>query len=99
MGVIKKLVIWACIAGVAYFFLSNHLVFVGANPKLLKKARLSMDHTFFSTQGKSNEAILKVEALRNAGVGQLLVQLGRISEEELERLTEKIEEAEGGSRK
>ena len=90
---IKKLIVWACVAGVAYFFLSNHLIFVGGTPKVLKKSKISANYTFFSTQGKTNEAILRVDELRNAGVGQLLVQLGRISEEELEKLTDKIEEA------
>lgn len=90
---LKKLIVWGCVAGLVYLFMSNHLIFVGSNPMLLKKTKLSMDYTFFSTQGKTNQSILSVDVLREAGIGQLLVQKGMISEEELERLTDKIEQA------
>jgi hypothetical protein len=90
---IKKLIVWACIACVAYFVLANHFIFVGSTPKILKKAKFTLDYTFFSTQGKTNQSILQVDELRKAGVGQMLLQMGRISEDELERLTAKIEEA------
>jgi hypothetical protein len=90
----KKLIVWACVAAAAYFILSTHFVFVGGTPKILKKSNLTLEYTFFSTQGKTNESILKVDALRKAGIGQLLVQLGRLTEFEQESLTAKFEEAE-----
>ncbi|MBN1103167.1 MAG: hypothetical protein JXL84_07120 [Deltaproteobacteria bacterium] len=93
MKYIKKLIFWGCIAGVVYFFLSIHIIFIGSKPHLLKKTKLSADYTFFSTQGKNNESILSVDELRKAGIGQILVQTGRITEEQLEALTTKIEEA------
>ena len=89
----KKLIVWACVAGAAYFILSNHFIFVGGTPKILKKSNITLENTFFSTQSKTNESILKVDELRKAGIGPLLVQMGRITEDELERLTAKIEEA------
>jgi len=99
----KKLIIWACVAGAAYFILSNHFVFVGSTPKILKKSKITLEYTFYSTQGKTNESILKVDELRKDGIGRLLVELGRMSEDELEKLTAKIEEAKenekAGSRK
>jgi hypothetical protein len=93
MKYIKKLIFWGCIAGVVYFFLSFHIIFVGSNPYLLKKTKLSTDYIFFSTQGKSAESILSIDELRKAGIGRLLVQMGRLTEEQLEMLTTKIEEA------
>lgn len=91
MRFLKKLVVWGCLAGAAYLLLSHHLIFVGSDVKLLKKTSISLNYTFFSTQGKTNESILSVESLRKAGIGQLLVETGRISEEGLEILTERIE--------
>jgi hypothetical protein len=89
----KKLIVWACVAGVAYVLLSNHFIFVGGTPKILKKSKMTLEYTIFSTQGKTNEAILKVDDLRNDGIGQMLVRMGRMSEDELDRLTSKIEVA------
>jgi hypothetical protein len=95
----KKLIVWACVAGAAYFILSHHFVFVGGTPKVLKKSEITLGYTFFSTQGKTNESILKVDELRKAGIGQLLVQLGRMTEDELEKVTDKIEEAKESPQK
>jgi hypothetical protein len=93
MRKIKKLFVWACVIGVGYFVMANHFIFVGSTPKILKKTKLSMDYTFFSTQGKTNKSILQVDELRKAGVGELLVRMGKISEGELERLTAGIEDS------
>ncbi len=57
-----------------------------------KKAKLTFEDTFFSTTGLNNEQILRHETLRRAGVGKLLVQMGRITEEELEGLTARFTE-------
>lgn len=88
----KRLIVWGCLAVVVYFLLSYHFVFVGSTPKLLKKPKISTEYIFFSTHGKSNHSILSIDVLRKAGIGKILLQTGRISELELERLTEKIEE-------
>lgn len=93
MRSMKKLIFWACLAGAVYFFLTTHFIFVGSKLQFLKKSKPSLDYTFYSTQGKTNESILSVDALREAGIGQVLVQLGKLSEDELERLTTKIEDA------
>jgi hypothetical protein len=71
--------------------LSYHFVIFGKNVKLLKKSRLTMEYTFFSTSGKTNKKMLAIDALREDGIGDLLVRMGRLSEEELEMLLEQIE--------
>jgi hypothetical protein len=92
MKYLKRLIVWGCVAGLGYLLLSYHFIFVGSSPKLLKKPGPSMDYIFFSTQGKTNHSILSVDVLRKAGIGQVLVQTGKISEDELDRLTERIED-------
>jgi hypothetical protein len=86
---LKKLVTWAVILGCGYFILSYHFVFIGSDFNLLKKSHLTLENTFFSTQGKTIESILNADDLRKAGIGKLLVEKGKITEEQLEAILEK----------
>lgn len=89
---LKKTIVWGILGAIFYFLLSYHIIFVGSSTRLLKKSQLTLEYTLFSTQGKTNESILGVEALRRDGIGELLVDMGRMSEEELQMLLEKFEE-------
>jgi len=86
---IKKMFVWGCIGGVGYFLLSHHIIFVGSDIRLLKKSRLTLEDTFFSTQGKTWESVLANDKLRMDGLGELLVEMGRLTEEQLEQLLER----------
>lgn len=86
---LKKLVIWAVIVGCGYFVLSHHFVFIGSDLHLLKKSHLTLEYTVFSTQGKSIESIMNVDDLRNDGIGTLLVEKGKITEDQLETILDK----------
>jgi hypothetical protein len=88
----KKLFVWVIVGAVVYFFLSYHVIFVENTIKLLKKSSLTLNYTLFSTKGKTNESILSIDELREDGIGDLLVEEGRLSEEQLERLLNKFEE-------
>ena len=87
----KRLVIWGCIGVLGYFLLSNHIIIVGTDIRILKKSRLTLEDTFFSTQGKSWQSVLSNDRLREDGIGKLLVEMGRLTEEELKRLVEEYE--------
>jgi hypothetical protein len=86
---LKKLIFWAVILTCGYFVLSNHFIFIGSSPHILKKSRLTLEYTIFSTQGKSIESIMNVDDLRNDGIGELLVKKGRITEDQLQAILEK----------
>ena len=88
----KKLLIWAIAGAVVYFVLSYHFIFVENTIKLLPKSSLTLNYTLFSTKGKTNESILSIDELREDGIGDLLVEAGRLTEQELESLLSKIEE-------
>lgn len=92
MKYLKKLIFWGCIAAILYGVLSNHFIFFGNKLAILKKSELTLNYTIFSTQGKTPESILSIDALRHDGIGELMVERGLISEKELERLKTKIEE-------
>jgi len=78
----KKIFVWAIILGASYFLLSYHIVFFGKHPRLLKKSHLTLNYTFFSIQSKPNKEIMAIDDLREDGIGDLLVEEGRMKEEE-----------------
>ena len=62
------------------------------NVKLLKKKQPTFSRTFFSTSLKTNEQILKDDVLREAGIADLLVEAGMLSEERRDYLMAEYEE-------
>ena len=92
MAFIKRYIGWVILGAALYFLLSYHFIVIGRGVKLLKKSELTLENTFYSTKGKRMETILAVDALRRDGIGDLLVERGMITEEELERMIEKFEE-------
>ena len=62
------------------------IYFGGGTVKLLKKSELTLNYTFFSAQGKSHKKIIGIDALREDGIAELLLDMGRISEREYEFL-------------
>lgn len=86
---LKKLVIWVVILACGYFILSYHFIFIGSDLRLLKKSKLTLEYTIFSTQGKSIESIMNVDDMRKDGIGDLLVEAGKITQDQLDAILEK----------
>jgi hypothetical protein len=78
----KKIIVWAIVLGGAYFLLGYHVIFFGKHPRLLKKSHLSLNYTFFSIQKKPNKEILAIHDLREDGIADMLVEEGRMTEEQ-----------------
>ncbi len=78
---IKQYVFFALIIGAVYFCLSRHIIFHGKDFYFLEKQDLTLEYTFFSIQEKPAEKILKIEPLRKAGIGEILVDLGIVTDE------------------
>jgi hypothetical protein len=89
---LKSIVFWGAVIGAGYYLMGHHIVFFGWQPKTLEKATFTLEDTFSSTTGMNNRQILSNETLRRAGIGSLLVQMGRMSEEELKNLMSQLEE-------
>jgi hypothetical protein len=83
---IKQYVLLAILAAVGYFIMSNHIIFYGTNVHLLKKSSLHLHYTFYSIKHKKPEVIMEIDYLREAGIGDLLVDLRIINEEQKSRL-------------
>ena len=92
MAFVKRYIWWVILAAVFYFILNYHFIIIGRGVKLLKKSKMTMEYTFYSTKGKRIETIIAVDELREDGIGDLLVDMGWITDEELEKLLERYEE-------
>jgi hypothetical protein len=83
---IKQYILIAAAAVAAYYIMDNHFIFYGREVHLLKKTSLHLHYTFFSLKGKNPANIMKIDYLREAGIGDLLVELGLITEEQKTQL-------------
>jgi len=86
---LKQYAIIAAIGFALWGLLSNHFIFEGHHVHLLKKAELNLHDTFVSLHNKQPEFILQNDRLREAGIGDLMVEIGMISEDEKDRLESK----------
>ena len=90
---LKKIISYMVLAllGVAgYFLLNYHIIFSGTTFKLLNKSKLTSEYTFINASNKSVESLMRIDTLREAGIGNVLVEMGRLSKEEKESLEEKF---------
>ena len=93
MDFVKKIMIWVVLGAALYFILAFHYIYFGGTTvKILKKSKLTMNYTVFSAQGKPVEKILDIDALREDGIGEILLELGLISEDKLDKILDQYEE-------
>ena len=83
------LIIVAAVFG--YLLLSFHVVYFGDAVKVLKKARLTSEYTFVNAKDLTPEAILKIDTLREAGVGDVLVDMGKLDKNKKDALEKEFE--------
>ena len=88
---IKQYIFIALAAAALYFVLDNHFVFYGRDVHLLKKTSLNLHNTFVSLDNKRPESVLRIDRLRNAGIGEILVDLDLLTEEKKNRLEAKFD--------
>lgn len=79
---LKQYLLIAVIALAGYFILNHHIIFDGKEVYLLKKNSMHLHYTFYSIKQKKAETIMQVDILRDAGIGDLLVDLDRVTDEE-----------------
>ena len=88
---LKQYLLIAIFAAAGYFLLSHHIIFDGKKVYLLDKTTLDLHYTFYSINKKKPEVIMKIDILREDGIGDLLVELDKITAEEKERLESQFE--------
>ena len=87
----KNLFLLLVLAAALFFLMSYHVIMTSHGTRLLKKSSMTLQYTFFSTKGKANKTILAIDALRKAGIGDLLKREGLMTEEEELRILESLD--------
>jgi hypothetical protein len=88
---------WAGLAIAAfYFLLTHHFILFSYNDfELLKKQELTLEQTFVSLKQANPIEILEIDALRNAGIEDILLDRGIISEARLDQILDQIDQVKG----
>ena len=81
--ILKKIVMIGLVGGILYMLFGYHFIIVDNSMKLLKKSTIGLKYTVFSTKGKDVESILAIDDLYYDGIGDVLVEAGLMSEDEL----------------
>jgi hypothetical protein len=79
---IKKYIISGVLLFAGYFLASQHIVINERDFRLLKKSELTYEYTFYNVTDKTPEEVLRINMLREDGIGDILVEFGYLSEEE-----------------
>lgn len=88
---IRNYILIAILAYGVYFVLDHHFIVDGKDFYLLEKSELTLSYTFFNIKDRKVESIMKIDELRNDGIGDLLVELGLITEENKNKLEAKFD--------
>ena len=90
---IKSYILFGIFLALGYFISSYHFIFYKINNNLdyalLKKSYLTLEYTFFNVTTKRPEDIMKIDLLREAGIGDLLVEVGKLTEGKRQELEAK----------
>ena len=84
---IRNLLLIGLMLGSIYFLASRHIVMYETDFDIIKKQELTFEYTFVNLTNRRVEDIMRIDVLREAGIGDVMVDMGLISEagkEELE---------------
>ena len=91
---IKQYLLIGLAATAFYYILDYHYIVDGRDIHPLKKTSLHLHETFVSISNERPETILKNDVLREAGIGDLFVELEMMTEEEKNLLESKYDAEE-----
>lgn len=91
---IKQYVLIAAVLGAFYFLLSHHFIFnTFRDFDVLKKKELTLEYTFYSLRQHSPAETLRIDALRDAGIENIMLDRGMLSEQRLDQILIQIDQS------
>ena len=91
---LKQYLLVAIAIGAFYFLLSHHFIFSSFTDfDLLNKQELTLAYTFYSIRQHSPIEPLRIEPLRKAGIEDILLDRGMVSETRLNTLLNMIDKS------
>ena len=92
MSRLKNYFLIAIAIAAFYFLLSHHFIFYSLKHfDLLKKQELTLKYTFYSLRQHTPYEALRIKELRDAGIEDLLLDKGIVTEERLDTILRKID--------
>ena len=88
---IKHYILIGILLAIGYLLASQHIIIVDKDLKLLKKSYLSFEYTFYILTDKDPEDIMAIDLLREAGIGDFMVEIEMLTEVEKEALENKYD--------
>ena len=88
---LKQFLLIAAAFGALYFFSAYHIVIHENDFTLLEKPYLTLEYTFVSLNKRDAEDVLSEDLLREAGIGEILVDLGELDEGQRQELEIKFD--------
>lgn len=88
---IRNYILIAALLGLGYILASQHIIINNRDFSLLKKSYLTFEYTFYNLTDKDPEDVMEIELLRDAGIGDLLVELGMLTQSEKDELERQYE--------
>jgi len=76
---------------IGYFFASRHIIINERDFSTLEKPYLTFEYTFCNVTDRDPEDIMRIDMLREAGIGDLLVEMGMLGEMQKEKLEYRFE--------
>lgn len=81
----------AVLVGIGYFLSVYHIIILNRDFYLLKKPYLTFEYTFYNITNREPKDVMRVDMLREDGIGDLLVELGLLTELQAARLEQKYD--------
>ena len=89
---LKQYLLIAVAIAAFYFLLSHHFIFYTFKDfDLLEKQQLTLEYTFFSLRQHQPAETLRIKALRDAGIENIMLDRGLISEKYLDQILSQID--------